>query len=464
MPQTILSIVAEVQPASADLVRRRLDALTAEQEAKPKPGDQSYDSLRSAVPVLHFMSMTVASDDQYDPVFVLEANFDGEPGPFWAQLEAAIGPTLRDVLRLCKPPRDKRLALFNAVTRPDSRAPVAPLLEALTVRPAVAHQGNRGMERARIIDEGKLFRAMRQAVDTMPDLHSASAVDVHGRLRVKLLQDFPWLDEPVAPRIGPMENLVDKLRLIGFRGLLFLAFICLGWVLMVVYRSLCPTLATYSWASYVLAAITLAAGVAVAVWRLRWLEQRDATHDAPALDPAKLREMAQREDFVSQNHMISIVHLKPGVLRMVLARLILVFLGLKLRVTARSGYLGSMRTIHFAHWAILDNGGRLMFQSNFDGSWESYLDDFIEKAHVGLTLAWTHGVGFPATRFLSQGGATEGRKFKAWARHSMSPSQFWFSAYKEYSVNQIERQARVADGLRRPALNEKEAREWVIDL
>jgi hypothetical protein len=58
-----------------------------------------------------------------------------------------------------------------------------------------------------------------------------------------------------------------------------------------------------------------------------------------------------------------------------------------------------MRTIHFAHWAFVSNGSRLMFLSNFDHSWDSYLDDFIEKAHGGLTLAWGSGVGFPPTRF-----------------------------------------------------------------
>ena len=46
----------------------------------------------------------------------------------------------------------------------------------------------------------------------------------------------------------------------------------------------------------------------------------------------------------------------------------------------------------------------------------------------------------------------------------MSESQFWFSAYKQYSVNDIERHARVANGLRRPTLNAKEARAWAIDL
>ncbi|WP_164209517.1 hypothetical protein, partial [Stenotrophomonas maltophilia] len=78
----------------------------------------------------------------------------------------------------------------------------------------------------------------------------------------------------------------------------------------------------------------------------------------------------------------------------------------------RQGYLGSMRTIHFAHWARVNNNSRLMFFSNFDQTWESYLDDFIEKAHAGLTLAWSCGVGFPPTRFLVKDGASHGRQFK----------------------------------------------------
>jgi hypothetical protein len=46
------------------------------------------------------MSLSVFPGFDYDPLFVIEANFDGESwkaGPFWAQLESAIGP---DFLRL----------------------------------------------------------------------------------------------------------------------------------------------------------------------------------------------------------------------------------------------------------------------------------------------------------------------------------------------------------------------------
>ena len=123
-----------------------------------------------------------------------------------------------------------------------------------------------------------------------------------------------------------------------------------------------------------------------------------------------------------------------------------------------------MGTVHFAHWAFVNNSSRLMFFSNFDHSWGSYLDDFIEKAHPGLTLAWGAGVGFPPTRFLVLDGASHGRQFKTWALASRAVSRFWYSAYRNFTVDQIERQARIAEGLRKARLNPKEAQAWLQDL
>ena len=158
------------------------------------------------------------------------------------------------------------------------------------------------------------------------------------------------------------------------------------------------------------------------------------------------------------------VLINPGILRAVLIRAGHLGLGLLLRIIARNGYLGSMRTIHFAHWAMVNNKSRLMFFSNFDQTWESYLDDFIEKAHAGLTLAWSSGVGFPVTRFLVYDGASNGRQFKEWARHSMAVSRFWYSAYKDLTTEQIERNYRLAMGLRKPILSATEAARWINDL
>lgn len=214
----------------------------------------------------------------------------------------------------------------------------------------------------------------------------------------------------------------------------------------------------------ILSLASLGATVPLLLLWLRHVEQGDPAQDEPIISSEGLASLERAEDQIAQNHMASLVLVKPGVLRAVVLRAGLRGLGLLLSVLATDGYLGSMRTIHFAQWAIVGNGSRLLFFSNFDGSWESYLDDFIEKAHGGLSLAWGSSVGFPRCRFLVLGGASHGRLFKAWARRSMAPASFWFSAYPADTVNQIERQTVCANGLRQPTLTEQEAAIWIRTL
>lgn len=545
--QTILTVVLEVEPASSGRLNELVEQLTADEESTLP----MYGRLRAAVPVLHFMSMTVFAGDQYDPVFVLEVNFDGAPGPFWAQLEATLGAYLRPMLRCCKRPSDKTGELYDAVTAAASRYPIAPYLEAKTYHPAAFHLGNRGLDRERIEREGDLFnkaRTVLAAAGTGPNPYFGLGADkLHGALRAALQPDFQWLDTPAAARITRAEWAIDVLKLIGFvwLALFFLSIpgvliapimpaarylviaalatlaaaiplyrlwaplkgqdaptttgglvpsrknkvtslahplplLFLAVIFIALYVGIMPSLAALpvaaltglrgaaAWAECVraigLGLLSVPFSAMVILGWVRWLELRDSTCDAPPENQRLLREMAQHEDQVVQNHMVSIVLVKPGILRAIVLRAGLWALGLAVRVVATNGYLGSMRTIHFAHWALVNNGNRLVFFSNFDGSWESYLDDFIEKAHGGLTLAWCNGVGFPPARFLIFDGASHGRRFKAWARHSMDVSRFWFSAYKDFTVNQIERQSRVAEGLRRTTLGKTEALQWAQDL
>jgi hypothetical protein len=47
-------------------------------------------------------------------------------------------------------------------------------------------------------------------------------------------------------------------------------------------------------------------------------------------------------------------------------------------------------SIHFARWVILPRTDKLLFLSNYDGGWERYLEDFIARAHAGLTAIWSN--------------------------------------------------------------------------
>ncbi len=63
------------------------------------------------------------------------------------------------------------------------------------------------------------------------------------------------------------------------------------------------------------------------------------------------------------------------------------------------GRLARVGTIHFARWVFMDNKRRLLFGSNYDGSLDSYMDDFINKVAFGLNLVFSNGIGYPRTRF-----------------------------------------------------------------
>lgn len=551
MRQTTLCVPLQVKPESCSRLCALIDAL-CEREDKGEFGfPQNFARVKRDIPSLHFMSMSVFTAARYDPTFILEANLDGPPSVFWGQLEAAFGPDLREMLRCCKQPLDRDGPLYGAVTAPDSRAPMAPYLEARSVKPSVFHHGNRGLTRDRILREAVLFGAVQDELDR-PDLTGPNpyrglpAAELHQKLRARLRPAHPWLDDPPPARITKAERLADLFRLVSFAVLVLLflslpglalspflerptyAALMFGLALLIgviVYRKRRPlpgtgietrfnllTFLAGQWlllvplvlAYVVVATLLLVPGVTAVTWLLellgtgrmvglgeafwpvartvlwgllslivtlpllvlwlRFLERRDSSQDAPPVDERLLREMVRREDWVAQNHMGSIVLIRPGVLRTAVIRAGHLGLGLLLRVKATTGYLGSMRTVHFAHWAFLDNGSRLLFFSNFDHSWDSYLDDFIEKAHVGLTLAWGCGVGFPPTRFLIFDGASHGRQFKNWALASRAVSRFWYSAYPDLTVDQIERNVAIADGLRKPAMTEEEARTWAWNL
>jgi hypothetical protein len=202
-------------------------------------------------------------------------------------------------------------------------------------------------------------------------------------------------------------------------------------------------------------------GVGFVLYKLlRRLEESDFTQDHPALSPEQLKLFAAQEDHIVQNHLASMVLVKPGMLRGFLIRAALRALKFAVPLRAWNGYLGSMRTIHFAHWTLVGNSGRLLFLSNFDGSWQSYLDDFVDKAHQGLTLAWGNCVGFPRTEDLVRQGAAHGTQFKAWARQSQTQTILWYSAYPTLTVNQIIRNTSIVDGLRKESMQQQEAEQW----
>jgi hypothetical protein len=120
-----------------------------------------------------------------------------------------------------------------------------------------------------------------------------------------------------------------------------------------------------------------------------------------------------------------------------------------------------VRTIHFARWVFLDGRKRVVFLSNYDGSLESYMDDFINKVGFGLNLVFSNGIGYPRTNYLVKDGCLDERKFKEYLRRHQLPTQVWYNAHPGLTAIDLERNTLIRKGLESPSLSDQEARQWV---
>lgn len=209
--------------------------------------------------------------------------------------------------------------------------------------------------------------------------------------------------------------------------------------------------------------LLLGSAIGVIVWRLRVLERRDWNDDriVPLED---LREIAQKEDYpgYEQNHIIALMPFKPGLLRRLTFAFSMWWIKQAVTFWFRPGFVATMGTIHKARWFRIPGTRQFVFNSNYDGSWESYLEDFVTRVHAGQTSAWSHGIGFPPTRFLVLDGARDGDRFKRWVRRQQRPSLCWYARFPRLTATQIRRNAMIEDGLARAA-NDTDARRWLAN-
>lgn len=151
--------------------------------------------------------------------------------------------------------------------------------------------------------------------------------------------------------------------------------------------------------------------------------------DAPAIPPVS--------DAMVQNPMVHVARIvdDPGALALAKLALRSVNLRLKRYVVG----LNHVQTIHCARWLVYsDEDGRgphhLIFFSNYDDTWESYIDAFVDHADVRgfLELIWSRTEGFPAkTRGIDPTMPQERlpvEPFKQWLRAHEVPTRVWYSA------------------------------------
>jgi len=194
--------------------------------------------------------------------------------------------------------------------------------------------------------------------------------------------------------------------------------------------------------------------------RLRMLEKSDPEIFIRPERKHHLR-LAGQEDLDVTNQFNVFGDVKPGLFRLYLLKFALLLLDYANRHVYNRGFLTRVKTIHFARWVMMDDNRRIYFASNYYGSQEAYMDDFINKVAWGLNLVFSNGVGYPSTRWLIKDGAKREQVYKYTLRRHQLPSEVWYKAYPDLTAQDLWRNSRIRWGVEVRPADDDELREWL---
>jgi len=420
IPQSSLTVVAPIRPDLEVSLRSLLAGMNFE-PGRVNPGNSvlPFEQLDA----LHLSRLVILDDPtvgdiavygktppSYPLYLTFLADFDGFYDEFLQTLIQVAGAGLRQIFSHCEG--------FDAQT--DLRT----WMERWEHRPSTAYVNWIGRTVRQVRNEARLRDGLVSYLAASPDAGNCPAIALHAKLRQFAVTN--GLLPPPEPGTPLGWWLRNKLHAILMLPVLLLALLFWGPVVLVI---------------------------------LRGREKSDPVV-APPPDPAHARKLAEIEDHQYTNQFSAMGSLKPGLFRRWTLVLILAVIDYTARHVYGSGRLARVHSIHFARWVFIDNKKRLLFASNYDGSLDSYMDDFINKVSFGLNVVFTNGIGYPTTRWLLLDGAKDEQKFKYFIRRHELATEVWYNALAGLGANDMRRNTLIRQGLESHALTEVQARQW----
>ncbi|HKE41543.1 MAG TPA: hypothetical protein VKG21_17025 [Casimicrobiaceae bacterium] len=485
MNQAFINVAIPFDAAHSQRVNAVLRGLT-ELGSGNRP-NQAIERILTSIGIVHFMSITVIEPEcpseqdwsgkppvpgsrQGNSYLFIEMTADGGCAEVLAILGARLGPELRRVL-------------IAAGLTPGKETLGAYLLRHRRVIGAAWNSqalgqifsGSPGMTARRICHEECLAARIGALIDQWGadgEWQRLSPRQRLDRVRDRIWQDgdtkWAFVAEP-APLIGadptdePTFSQKVRAGLSIFHGLLWRVYV----PAVLIWLGLCIATVVIQgwivglmWSAFLFVFFVLASLITAGVfyWSLRRKEQTDQEDDqTPPSRQVEALMKVENFSFSAQNHLASVSRLKSGWLRRLTLRIAFIVVGTG-RIVGAPGFLGRNGVIHFARWMRLDD--KLLFFSNFDNTWESYVADFIADAPSGVTAIWSNCIGFPRTKSLYQGGAARRDRLVRWARRQQHPTLFWYSAYPPLTAERIRINAAIRQGIA-SAASDDDARDWL---
>ena len=393
--------------------------------------EKGKHSLLEKSNTIHFMRWIVIDDKKSiffkgtnkQPKLVLSTNFDGTIEEHFNDLCSGEEAELIDRIYECcenYPPLEKR----NLESR-------KAYLKKFKVKVSAFYKGSIRRSLIQIRQEQALRLHLRDLLNSN-NWSSLTRKEVHQKLKDEIAKDekFSWAKKPFKMP----KNSIFKLILLGL-VLLILSPIIIIWICIVQF----------------------------------FYESKDEyfTKTRSDLDPEKIKILEEYEDLTDgedpktgvknkvinyQNQFSQLVEMKPGKVRLITYNAMMLFARVLIPIKFVKGELMGIPTIHFARWVLFDDNKRVLFFSNFDGSWQQYLGDFIDQSGWGLSAIFSNTKVFPKTNFLGlpgvlamtkfspksgpffPGGAYDEEHFLAWSRGTELPTQIKVTAIIKASM------------------------------
>lgn len=429
-PQSTFLIIATIRMGQLDELRKLLATMNTG-NGQVNPDNElvpfsSFDGLH----VARFVILEAKTEDdlkayglsysEWQPRLAFIGDCDGDTDTFLIQLEKLAGTGLSKIFSYCEGFQSETTSLLE-------------WMRANNIRPDANYINWIGRTVRQVHEEEALHNCLSQYLQSTVD---AIGRDNTRELRQKLLSHVEMEKHAGRLSLTPAKptpitwHIINTLHLLGI-PLLTLLFTPFFLLVSPLY-----------------------------FWQLRRLERTD-----PELflrpDRQHIRELSVQEDHDSSNQFNVFGHVKPGLLRLLTLKFSLLLLNYSARHIYKRGFLTRVKTIHFARWVLMDNNRRIYFISNYDGSEESYMDDFINKVSWGLNLVFSNAIGYPPTRWLIKGGAEEEQKYKYTLRRHQLPSEVWYKAYPDLTAHELSRNSSIRQGVEKRQSSDSEIRRWL---
>jgi hypothetical protein len=420
-------VVAPIRPERLGELRTVLESMT-NGRGQAEPSNQVFPFEKFGD--IHFARFVILDDRTLDDItafglpridyplaLAFIADFDGSAEDFRAAISRGAAPGLRKI--------------FSCCSEFDQHTDLLAWMEQNEHPSAALYQNWRGRTVLQIREENRLRLALEAYIGTQQAAFAGKTPEqIHRALRDFVTSNASSLSlsEPPPTPLGWWVR--NALHLVG-----------VPLVLLVIS----PLLFVY---------------LPLFIYLLRLHEKTDKEIDR-RVDPARRADLAGLEDQDVTNQFTVVGAIKPGLFRLTTMKFLLWVMNWTTRHFYIRGHLARISTIHAARWVFINDAKRMVFASNYDGSLDSYMDDFINKVGWGLNLVFSNGVSYPTTNWLVLDGSKDEQKYKKVLRRHQLPTEVWYKAYPGLTAVDLKRNTLIREGVQRSSMTPQELREWI---